>query len=114
MLYLFPKNHRDCFIFVVSTKSGNIGALFQLTPKLGKYMDVNWCLNTFSFLLQGRKYELVATITHHGRDPSKGHYTTDARHHSGHWLRFDDSAVNVVSTSKVLHEHPYVLFYKQV
>ena len=77
-------------------------------------MDVNWCLNTFSFLLQGRKYELVATITHHGRDPSKGHYTTDARHHSGHWLRFDDSAVNVVSTSKVLHEHPYVLFYKQV
>lgn len=63
---------------------------------------------------EGRKYELVATITHHGRDPSKGHYTTDARHHSGHWLRFDDSAVNVVSTSKVLHEHPYVLFYKQV
>ncbi|KAL6326102.1 hypothetical protein AAG906_000977 [Vitis piasezkii] len=63
---------------------------------------------------EGRKYELVATITHHGRDPSKGHYTTDARHHSGHWLRFDDSAVNVVSTSKVLHEHPYVLFYKQL
>lgn len=63
---------------------------------------------------EGRKYELVATITHHGRDPSKGHYTTDARHHGGHWLRFDDSAVNVVSTSKVLHEHPYVLFYKQV
>lgn len=63
---------------------------------------------------EGRKYELVATITHHGRDPSKGHYTTDARHSNGSWLRYDDASVTSISTSKVLHDQAYVLFYRQV
>lgn len=63
---------------------------------------------------EGRKYELVATITHHGRDPSKGHYTADARYPNGQWLRFDDASVIAVPTSKVLHDQAYVLFYKQV
>ncbi|CAO2834583.1 unnamed protein product [Amaranthus hypochondriacus] len=63
---------------------------------------------------EGRKYELVATITHHGRDPSKGHYTADARYPDGQWLRFDDASVTAVPTSKVLHDQAYVLFYKQV
>lgn len=63
---------------------------------------------------EGRKYELVATITHHGRDPSKGHYTADARYPDGQWLRFDDASVTPVATSKVLHDQAYVLFYKQV
>lgn len=63
---------------------------------------------------EGRKYELVATITHHGREPSKGHYTADARHHSGQWLRFDDASVTAIGTNKVLHDQAYVLFYKQI
>lgn len=63
---------------------------------------------------EGRKYELVATITHHGRDPSKGHYTTDARHSNGSWLRYDDASVTSIGTSKVLHDQAYVLFYRQV
>ncbi|KAF8403724.1 hypothetical protein HHK36_011828 [Tetracentron sinense] len=63
---------------------------------------------------EGRKYELVATITHHGRDPSKGHYTADTRNSDGHWLRYDDASVTPISTSKVLHDQAYVLFYKQV
>ncbi|XP_043696785.1 ubiquitin carboxyl-terminal hydrolase 24, partial [Telopea speciosissima] len=63
---------------------------------------------------EGRKYELVATITHHGREPSKGHYTADTRYSEGKWLRYDDASVTVVSTSKVLHDQAYVLFYKQV
>ncbi|GAB4827797.1 Ubiquitin carboxyl-terminal hydrolase 24 [Ancistrocladus abbreviatus] len=62
---------------------------------------------------EGRKYELVATITHHGRDPSKGHYTADARCPHGLWLRFDDASVSAVPTSKVLHDQAYVLFYMQ-
>ncbi|KAL1210496.1 Ubiquitin carboxyl-terminal hydrolase 24 [Cardamine amara subsp. amara] len=60
------------------------------------------------------KYELVATITHHGRDPSKGHYTTDARRKNGQWLRFDDASVIAIGTKQVLHDQAYVLFYKQV
>lgn len=65
-------------------------------------------------LLQVKRYELVATITHHGRDPSKGHYTADARHPSGKWLRYDDVSVTVIPKSSVLHDQAYVLFYKQL
>ncbi|KAL5762599.1 hypothetical protein ACOSP7_018863 [Xanthoceras sorbifolium] len=63
---------------------------------------------------EGRKYKLVATLTHHGREPSKGHYTADARYPNGQWLRFDDASVTAIGTSKVLHDQAYVLFYKQV
>ncbi|KAF7824647.1 ubiquitin carboxyl-terminal hydrolase 24 [Senna tora] len=62
---------------------------------------------------EGRKYELVATITHHGREPSKGHYTADARYPNGQWLRFDDASVFAIGANKVLHDQAYVLFYKQ-
>jgi ubiquitin C-terminal hydrolase len=63
---------------------------------------------------EGRRYELVATVSHHGRDPSKGHYTADTKHPDGQWLRFDDAAVSVVGLNKVLHDQAYLLFYKQI
>lgn len=63
--------------------------------------------------VQGRRYELVATITHHGMDPSKGHYTADARLLNGKWLRFDDQSVKPISEKEVLHNQAYVLFYWQ-
>ncbi|XP_048426234.1 ubiquitin carboxyl-terminal hydrolase 24 isoform X1 [Pyrus x bretschneideri] len=63
---------------------------------------------------EGRKYKLVATITHHGSEPSKGHYTTDALYANGQWLRFDDASVTAIGTGKVLHNQAYVLIYKQV
>ncbi|GAB2266676.1 hypothetical protein Dimus_001671 [Dionaea muscipula] len=63
---------------------------------------------------EGRKYELVATVTHHGKDPSKGHYTADARYPNGQWLRFDDACVYAVPTNRILHDQAYVLFYQQV
>ena len=65
-------------------------------------------------VVQGRKYELVATITHHGKDPSKGHYTADALYPNGQWLRFDDASVFAIGANKVLHDQAYVLFYKQM
>lgn len=63
---------------------------------------------------EGRRYELVSTITHHGREASKGHYTADARYPNGQWLRFDDASVTAIATNKVLHDQAYVLFYKQI
>ncbi|KAK1278598.1 Ubiquitin carboxyl-terminal hydrolase 24 [Acorus gramineus] len=63
---------------------------------------------------EGRKYELVATITHHGREPSKGHYTADTKYSDGQWLRYDDSSVTAINTNKVLHDQAYVLFYRQI
>lgn len=68
----------------------------------------------FSPSSEGRRYELVATITHHGREPWKGHYTADTRHPHGKWLHYDDASVTVIPTSKVLHEQAYILFYKQL
>ncbi|KAL4204281.1 hypothetical protein AMTRI_Chr01g108980 [Amborella trichopoda] len=63
---------------------------------------------------EGRRYELVATITHQGREPSKGHYTANARHHTGQWLRYDDASVTFVPVNKVLHDQAYMLFYRQL
>ncbi|XP_059311688.1 ubiquitin carboxyl-terminal hydrolase 24-like [Lycium ferocissimum] len=63
---------------------------------------------------EGRRYQLVSTITHHGREASKGHYTADCLYQSGKWLRFDDASVSAITTNKVLHDQAYVLFYKQV
>lgn len=63
---------------------------------------------------EGRRYKLVSSITHHGREASKGHYTADACCPDGQWLRFDDSSVTAISTGKVLHDQAYVLFYKQL
>ncbi|KAI3968254.1 hypothetical protein MKX01_018557 [Papaver californicum] len=63
---------------------------------------------------EGRRYELFATITHHGKEPSKGHYTADTRSSDGKWLRYDDASVTAVSVNKVLHDQAYLLFYKQV
>ena len=67
----------------------------------------------FNVALQRRKYELVSTITHHGNEASKGHYTADARYPSGQWLRFDDASVTAIGASKVLHDQAYVLIYQQ-
>uniref|UniRef100_A0A1D1Z863 Ubiquitin carboxyl-terminal hydrolase n=1 Tax=Anthurium amnicola TaxID=1678845 RepID=A0A1D1Z863_9ARAE len=64
--------------------------------------------------VEGRRYELIATITHHGWEPSKGHYTADTRCSDGQWLRYDDASVTAIETSKVLHDQAYLLFYKQV
>ncbi|XP_027159916.1 ubiquitin carboxyl-terminal hydrolase 24-like [Coffea eugenioides] len=64
---------------------------------------------------EGRRYQLVSTITHHGREASKGHYTADAFYPNGRqWLRFDDDSVTAIDTGKVLHDQAYILFYKQV
>ncbi|XP_059651935.1 ubiquitin carboxyl-terminal hydrolase 24-like [Cornus florida] len=79
---------------------------FPLELKLGRELLV-------SPSIEGRRYELVSTITHHGREASKGHYTADARYSNGQWLRFDDTSVTAIGTSKVLHDQAYVLLYKQ-
>ncbi|CAK9184348.1 unnamed protein product [Ilex paraguariensis] len=65
-------------------------------------------------MYERRRYELVATITHHGKEPSRGHYTADSRRSNGKWLRYDDSSVTAIPTSKVMHDQAYVLFYKQL
>lgn len=62
---------------------------------------------------QSRNYELVATVTHHGKDPSRGHYTAHSKQLDGQWLRFDDGMVSMVGVSRVLQDLVYLLFYKR-
>lgn len=82
-------------------------------PNARKGKDDIKCLN-FKLCAQGRKYELVATVTHHGKEASKGHYTADVRYPNGQWLRFDDASLTSITTAKVLHDRAYLLFYKQL
>ncbi|XP_024983526.1 ubiquitin carboxyl-terminal hydrolase 24-like isoform X3 [Cynara cardunculus var. scolymus] len=62
----------------------------------------------------GRKYALISSVTHHGREASKGHYTADACYPSDQWFRFDDASVTAIGTNKVLHDQAYILFYRKV
>ncbi|XP_076887918.1 ubiquitin carboxyl-terminal hydrolase 24-like [Bidens hawaiensis] len=63
---------------------------------------------------KGRKYTLISSVTHHGREASKGHYTADACYPNQQWFRFDDASVTAISKSKVLHDQAYILFYKRL
>ncbi|URE22272.1 ubiquitin carboxyl-terminal hydrolase, partial [Musa troglodytarum] len=58
---------------------------------------------------ESRRYELVATITHHGQGPSEGHYTANAKCSSGRWLHYDDASVMAVTPNKVLHDRAYLM-----
>ncbi|MCO5608853.1 hypothetical protein L7F22_063071 [Adiantum nelumboides] len=58
-------------------------------------------------------YELVATVTHHGKDPSRGHYTAHSKQLNGEWLQYDDGVVSTVGANRVLQDQVYLLFYKR-
>ena len=64
-------------------------------------------------MLQERQYKLFATVVHHGRDSSSGHYTADVRQPDGSWLRFDDAKVFTVAPGRVLQERAYLLLYQK-
>lgn len=63
---------------------------------------------------RGAEYELVATVSHHGKHSSQGHYTADVQQLDGQWLRFDDGSVFAVDKQTVLSDRPYLLFYQRV
>ena len=55
----------------------------------------------------------MATVSHHGKVLSSGHYTADVRQPDSKWLRFDDTQVSVVPQARVLDERAaYLLFYQ--
>lgn len=69
-----------------------------------------------------RNYELIAVVTHIGKDLARGHYTCDVRwdeQHTQHenekgghvWVSCDDSKVITTSLQNVLRKQAYLLFY---
>ncbi|KAH7293914.1 hypothetical protein KP509_28G047700 [Ceratopteris richardii] len=81
---------------------------FPLNLTLGRDL-----LATQSSGIESRNYELVATVTHHGKDPSRGHYTAHSKQSNGQWLRYDDAVVSLVGATRVLQDPVYLLFYKR-
>jgi len=65
----------------------------------------------------GRKnaeYKLIATVIHHGRNSTGGHYTSHVLQPDGQWLHFNDAHVSVVSQHHVLSERTYLLVYQKL
>ena len=85
-------------------KTVSYGTTLQMRPG----MLADGCTNA-----RGRAtYDLLAVVQHHGRTPSGGHYTTDARSGPGSpWMHFNDSTVTPVPEAQVLHGNAYLLFY---
>ncbi|WIA40817.1 hypothetical protein OEZ86_004495 [Tetradesmus obliquus] len=59
------------------------------------------------------QYQLIALVTHHGRNASGGHYTAHVQQGDGRWLHFNDAAVDFVPQGKVLEQKPYLLVYQR-
>lgn len=59
------------------------------------------------------EYQLVATVTHHGKSLGSGHYTADVLQPDGIWLRFDDGNFFIVNQDRVFGERPYLLVYEK-
>ena len=58
------------------------------------------------------EYELVSTISHHGKSITSGHFTANVRQSKGDWLHFDDDKILGLDGERgVLQDVPYMLMY---
>ena len=65
------------------------------------------------------EYELVATISHHGESIAQGHFTANVRHPNegngeSDWVNLNDEIVRPIREDRVLHDAPYLLFYRRL
>ena len=96
-LQTFPKVlifHLMCFSFGIAG-NGKLHKPIHFSPKI-----ILGCKFLLSLTTKGLRYELVATVTYHGRDPSKGNYTIDTKHFDCQWLWVDHVVVSVVGLNK--------------
>jgi ubiquitin carboxyl-terminal hydrolase 10 len=125
--------HLKCFLYdeADGTKKLNktINYSVNLTLPKGKqkrdertrsYRSVSFVgILTESARKQYDRYKLFAVEQHQGDQPSRGHYITDVFHPGLQgWLRYDDSTVQVVTSSQVINSSmdkltPYLLFYRR-
>ena len=57
------------------------------------------------------KYDLVACVCHHGKGMDTGHYSAICANPRGHWLRYNDGKVAVVTPEELQATQAYLLFY---
>lgn len=99
------------YVYTGATGSTKVHKTLELEPvlKLRRGLLAEDCPDAKS----GAEYKLVATVSHHGKSLSGGHYTSDVLQPDNRWLRFNDAAVEQVNADKVLAEKPYLLFYQR-
>ena len=95
--------------FQYTGKSAKISTYVSFEPRFA--MRSSWMASGTPD--RGAIYNLVATVTHHGKSISRGHYTADVVQPDGKWLRFDDSDVYMVKEQQVLGDTPYLLVYER-
>lgn len=57
-------------------------------------------------------YDLFAVTNHFG-SLNGGHYTAFGKNINGNWYNFNDSSVSNASTSNIVSEAAYLLFYRR-
>ena len=81
----------------------------------------SWMMAGCSAKDRRAEYQLVATISHHGDSISRGHFTANVRHDSddptgidSDWVNLNDEIVRPIREDRVLHDTPYMLFYRRM
>ena len=90
-------------------KSAKVNKFVAFEPRLS--IRSSWLATGSSD--RGAVYDLVATVSHHGKSLTSGHYTADVLQAGGKWLRFDDSDAYWMPEQKFLAERPYLLVYQR-
>jgi ubiquitin carboxyl-terminal hydrolase 10 len=94
--------------FEYNGRSSKVNKAVGFDPRLA--MRASWMA---SGAKERGDYQLVATVSHHGKNMTSGHYTADVLQPDGRWLRFDDGDVCCVSEQMVLSGRTYMLFYQR-
>ena len=61
---------------------------------------------------ESQMYDLFAVTNHFG-SLNGGHYTAFGKNINGNWYNFNDSSVSNASTSNIVSEAAYLLFYRR-
>lgn len=88
-----------------------------LSTKISKKINYDEILTLPKSLLSNpnhlKEYQLYSVVCHHGKDGSSGHYSTYVYHSSDKWAHIDDTKISFCSSSNVLKQQAYLLFYIQ-
>ena len=91
--------------------------------KISRHIQFPMSLNVQEFVSKGEQdgsnggnagsYALYGVVVHSGHSVRSGHYYAYVKNSNGVWYEMDDDQVRSVSTSVVLKQQAYMLFYLQ-
>ena len=91
------------------------------TVKLSKHIDFPFLLNMSEYKLINKKienqYELYGVVNHVGGSTDSGHYYSYCKNiissdDDQSWYELNDTSISKISTSQIITENAYMLFYR--